>query len=63
MDLTPAQKQQLTKYKTYLRKLTQKNSLATKKRILTQHGGFLQYLLPAVIPAVEAIWRAVTNKE
>ena len=43
IDLTPGQKQQLTKYKTYLRKLTQKNSLATKKKILVQHGGRYLY--------------------
>lgn len=41
IDLTPGQKQQLTKYKKYLRKLIQRNSLKTKKQILIQHGGNL----------------------
>ncbi len=55
LDLTQAQKTELNKYRHTLRKLVQKSSLKTKKKILSQHGGFLQYLIPAAISGISQI--------
>ena len=38
-----------------LRKIVQKSTLKEKKKILVQHGGFLQYLIPAAITGISEI--------
>jgi hypothetical protein len=45
----------LSKYKKYLRKLVQRNSIKEKRKILVQKGGFLQIILPAVISGIASI--------
>ena len=43
------------KYKNILRKLLRKDSLIKKQNIIIQHGGFLQYLIPAAITILTSI--------
>ena len=50
--------EELKKYKKVLRKLVSKQkskSLSTKKRLIIQNGGFLQFLIPAVIGGISTI--------
>lgn len=54
----PVSKEQLKKmhkYRYAMRKIIKKSSLKNKKKILTQRGGFLQYLIPAAISAVASL--------
>ena len=55
INLTEEDKKHLSKYKKILRKLSNKSSLKEKKKILVQKGGFLQFLLPAVITGISSI--------
>lgn len=48
IPLTDSQKRELTKYKHFFRKIITKSSLKHKKKILSQQGGFLPYLVPLV---------------
>jgi len=45
----------LFKHKKLLRKLCEKSKFCSKKKILVQHGGFLQFLIPAVIGGLAQI--------
>jgi hypothetical protein len=54
--------QNLTKYKHTLRNLIQKSNLKKKKKILVQRGGFLQYVLPAVITGLSTIVGELVKK-
>jgi CTP synthase (UTP-ammonia lyase) len=47
--------EKLRKYKSVLRKLNQKNSIKHKKKLIIQNGGFLQYLIPAIIPLITSL--------
>lgn len=62
--LNNEQKTELSKFKHSFRKLIEKSSLKTKKKILSQHGGFLPYLLPLVLNEVchEAGGSATTRR-
>lgn len=42
----------LHKYRHTLRKIVQKSTLKSKKKILTQQGGFLPVLLPSILPTI-----------
>jgi hypothetical protein len=53
----------LAKYKIIFRKLIKKSNLKTKKKILVQHGGFLQFLIPAVITGISSIVSSIISKE
>lgn len=55
--------QKLKKYKTSLRKLVKKSNLASKKKILVQNGGFLQFLIPAVITGISEIVSSLISKK
>ena len=55
--------QKLKKYKTCLRKLVKKSNLASKKKILVQNGGFLQFLIPAVITGISEIVSSLISKK
>jgi hypothetical protein len=48
----------LKEYKRTLRKLILKSSLKEKKKVLVQKGGFLQYLIPAVISGLSALFES-----
>jgi hypothetical protein len=50
-------------YKNTFKKLLKKSKLKDKKKILIQKGGFLQYLIPAVITGISSIITALINKE
>lgn len=43
IDINSDDFNKLLKYKKILRKLVQKSNLKSKKKLLVQHGGFLQY--------------------
>jgi hypothetical protein len=54
----------LKKYKYVLRQLIQNKNVVKRKKILVQQGGFLQFLLPAVITGISnIIASAINNKE
>jgi hypothetical protein len=53
--LTPTQKTALIKYRHTMRKLVEKSSLKQKKKILVQHGGFLEFLIPAAVTGIAQI--------
>lgn len=60
VPLSKNQKKSLGKYKTTLRKIgAKKGSLFTKKRLIIQHGGFLNILLPAALTAITSLINAV----
>jgi hypothetical protein len=45
----------LSKYKHIFRRLINKTPLKEKKKILVQHGGFLQFLIPAIVTGISSI--------
>ena len=56
----------LTKYKSILRRLANKDeSIEEKKAVIEQKGGFLQFLIPAVISGITSIVSTLisNNKE
>lgn len=55
IKLTDKEFKQLKKHKKSLRLLIKRSSLRNKKKILTQQGGFLQYLIPAAISGISSI--------
>ena len=58
IDLDKNSFEELKKYKKVLRKLVTKQkskSLSSKKKLVIQNGGFLQYLIPAVIGGISTI--------
>ena len=53
----------LKKYKKYFNKLINKRiGIKEKKKVLVQHGGFLQFLIPAIISGISSIVSAVISK-
>jgi hypothetical protein len=57
------EKEKLKKFRSTLHKLIQKSSLKTKKKILIQRGGFLEYLIPAVITGIASIVSSVIGTQ
>jgi hypothetical protein len=56
LQLTACQKKRLRKFKSPLRKLADKGvTVATKKQILIQRGGFLVPLLSAILPTIASL--------
>ena len=55
VKLNTKETHKLKSYRTALRKLVDKSSLKTKKKILVQKGGFLQFLIPAAITGISSI--------
>ena len=53
----------LKKYKNTFRKIIKKSNLQSKKKILIQQGGFLQYLIPAVISGLSSIISSAINRK
>jgi len=45
----------LKKYKHTFRKLVTKSNFKNKKKLLVQRGGFLEFLIPAVITGISSI--------
>ena len=63
INLTDTNKQKLKKHKHILRKLIDKSSLKEKKKILIQKGGFLQFIIPAVITGLASIISSAISKQ
>jgi hypothetical protein len=55
IKLSPIQKKILEKHKYILRKLINNKFIGTKKKILIQKGGFLQFILPSAITLISSI--------
>ncbi len=62
IPINSEQKHQLKPYRHSLRKLVDKSSLKTKKKILIQQGGFLQILMPALISGIASIIGSAIEK-
>ena len=54
---------QLTRYKNCLRKIKKAKSLKTKRNILVQKGGFLQYILPSAIAIITSLIQKYMNNK
>jgi predicted ATP-binding protein involved in virulence len=52
----------LKKYKHTFRRLIKKSPLREKKKILIQNGGFLQFLIPAVVTGIASIVSSLISK-
>lgn len=63
LNINSSDFQKLKKYKTSLRKLVKKSNLASKKKILVQNGGFLQFLIPAVVTGISEIVSSLISKK
>lgn len=50
------------KYKHAMRKLVKKDTLKKKRKLLQQHGGFLQFLIPAAVSLVSGLISNAINK-
>ena len=55
INISESDKAKLIKHRKFLRELCEKSSLKEKKKILIQKGGFLQFLIPAVIGGLAQI--------
>jgi len=55
LNLSKPDLAKLAKYKHVFRRLIEKAPLAEKKKILLQHGGFLQFLVPAIVTGISSI--------
>jgi hypothetical protein len=49
------EREHLKRFRKVLHKLLEKSSLKIKKKILIQQGGFLQFLIPAVVSGIASI--------
>lgn len=54
-------KEKLRKFRRTLYTLLKKSSLKSKRKILVQKGGFLQFLIPAVITGISSIISSVIS--
>ena len=62
VPLSSYQKKSLRKYKTTLRKIgSKKGSLFAKKKLIIQHGGFLNILIPAALSVLTGIINGIRN--
>lgn len=63
LQISQTDKDKLRRFKTTLHSLIQKSSLKEKKKILVQKGGFLQFLIPAVITGISSIISSVISSK
>ena len=63
INITLSERNRLKKFRKTLHKLLEKSSLATKKNILIQRGGFLQFLIPAVVTGIASIISSVIENQ
>ena len=61
VKISEEDKKNLVKYKSVLRKLVEKSTLKGKKKLLIQQGGFLQFIIPAVITGLASIISSAIN--
>jgi hypothetical protein len=62
INLSNTEKIKLSQYKRKLRKIIEKSNFKTKKKILIQKGGFLQFLIPAAITGISEIISSLISK-
>lgn len=55
IPVSDSDKQNLKRFRKTLHALLKKSSLASKKKILIQKGGFLEFLIPAVVSGIASI--------
>ena len=53
----------LSKYKNVLRKLQKRTSVNTRRKLLRQSGGFLQFLLPPALSFIASILASYVKKK
>ena len=53
---------ELKPYKNTFKKLLKKSKLKDKKKLIIQKGGFLQYLIPAVISGISSIISTIIER-
>ena len=61
INITETDRLRLKKFRKTLYELIDKSSLKTKKRILIQRGGFLQFLIPAVVSGLASIISSIIS--
>jgi hypothetical protein len=61
LPITEKLKLKLSDFRHSLRKITKVSNLKTKKKILVQNGGFLQFLLPAILPLLPSLISAAAT--
>jgi hypothetical protein len=55
ISISNYERERLKKFRKVLHKLLKKSTLQSKKKILIQQGGFLQFLIPAVVSGIASI--------
>ena len=63
INISEIERTKLKKFRKTLHKLLEKSSLKTKKKILIQRGGFLQFLIPAVVSGLASIISSVISNQ
>lgn len=63
IKLTDEELDKLKKKKKILRQLSKKNQSSKKRKILIQKGGFLQFLIPALISGLATIVSSAIEKQ
>jgi hypothetical protein len=62
ISINKTDREHLKQFRKVLHQLLEKSSLHTKKKSLIQQGGFLQYLVPAVVSGIASIISAAISK-
>jgi hypothetical protein len=62
INISEQDKKKLQRYKQTLRTVCKKCSLESKRKYLKQKGGFLQYLIPAVVTGLSSIISSYISK-
>ena len=63
INISEYDRKELFKSKLIIKKLLSKINLKRKRKILSQKGGFLQYILPAVITSLGSIISSAIDKK
>ncbi len=62
IKLSPAQFKCISKHKNLLRRIVKRGSLQSKRKYLSQKGGFLQYIIPAAISGISSLLGNLFNQ-
>ena len=62
INISDKDRKKLLKYKKSMRFLCKKSTLDHKKKYLKQKGGFLQFLIPAVVSGIASIISSFVSK-
>lgn len=55
INISTQDRENLKKYRKTLHRLLEKSNLKSKKKIIIQRGGFLQFLIPAIVTGIADI--------